>query len=65
MRWLAVLLLPFSAGGAGAHALPGTIAMLDFHRDDVGLELVMPLDGGALYRLAADAAVADDSAASR
>jgi len=40
----ALLLLLVPGAAAFAHALPGTAAMLDFSRDDVSLELVMPLD---------------------
>jgi len=44
MRWCAALLLLCWGAAAFAHALPGTAALLDFHRNDVGLELDMPLD---------------------
>ncbi|MBB4087536.1 HupE/UreJ family protein [Sphingomonas carotinifaciens] len=37
-------MLLISGAAALAHALPGTAALLDFRRDDVGLELDMPLD---------------------
>lgn len=43
-RWFAALLLLISGAAALAHALPGTAALLDFRRDDVGLELAIPLD---------------------
>ena len=42
--WCAALLFLFAGAAALAHALPGTAALLDFHRHDVGLELDMPLD---------------------
>jgi len=43
-HWLAALLLLVWSGAALAHGLPGTSAALDFHQQDVGLELAMPLD---------------------
>jgi len=44
LRLLAALLTLLAGSAALAHALPGTAALLDFHRADVGLELEMPLD---------------------
>ncbi|WP_267397102.1 MULTISPECIES: HupE/UreJ family protein [unclassified Sphingomonas] len=44
IKWLAALLLLISGAAVLAHALPGTAALLDFRRSDVGLELDMPLD---------------------
>ena len=44
LRLLAALLVLLAGSAALAHALPGTAALLDFHRADVGLELDMPLD---------------------
>lgn len=43
-RLLAALLALLAGSAALAHALPGTAALLDFHRADVGLELDLPLD---------------------
>ena len=44
LRWLASLLILATGSAALAHALPGTAALLDFHRTSVALELEMPLD---------------------
>lgn len=44
IRLLATLLALLAGSAALAHALPGTAALLEFHRADVGLELDMPLD---------------------
>ncbi|MEG3166239.1 HupE/UreJ family protein [Sphingomonas sp. PB2P19] len=44
VRWCVALLFLVTGAAALAHALPGTAALLDFHRADVGLELDMPLD---------------------
>ena len=43
-RLVAALLVLVAGSAALAHALPGTAALLDFHRADIGLELDMPLD---------------------
>jgi len=43
-RLLAALLLLVWSGAALAHALPGTGVSLDFCQDEVGLELILPLD---------------------
>lgn len=44
VRLLVALLALFAGSAALAHALPGTAALLDFHRANVGLELDIPLD---------------------
>ena len=44
MTWLAALLVATLPSFAQPHALPGTAVLLDFGRDTIGVELLLPLD---------------------